>query len=111
MAKYICETCVSSWFIMNKFVTMHGHMNVKLCDVKQIIELPTRYAVRIETRNVSQAVPRTISSDNCLKPKTESSPTDSVVFIPLARYTISRRLPYRLTVSTRKIAIFYESKS
>jgi hypothetical protein len=90
---------------------MHGHMNEKLCDVKQIIELPTRYAVRIEVRNVSQAVPRTTSSDNCLKPKTESTSTVSAVFVPLARYTISRRFPYRLTLSTRKIATFCENKS
>jgi len=55
----------------------------KLCDVKQITELPTRYAVRIAIRNVPQAVTRRTSSDNCLEPKTESSPTDSVAFVPL----------------------------
>jgi hypothetical protein len=64
----------------------------KLCDVKQIIELSTRYAVYIEVGNVPQAVPRTTRSANFLKPKTESSSIDSAVFVLPARYTISRRL-------------------
>jgi len=29
MTKYICEIVASSCFITKKFVTMHGHMNVK----------------------------------------------------------------------------------
>jgi hypothetical protein len=28
--KKSCEISASSWFIIRKFVTMHGHMNVKL---------------------------------------------------------------------------------